>query len=112
MQINYKNNSLKNSLTIPKVLAKTYGQRAQKIKQRIEDFKAAKNLAVIGKIPGAGCHQLKGNRKEELAVWISGNWRICFIADHNPLPLKEDGGLNWDDVTTIKIIKVEDYHKK
>lgn len=112
MKINYKSNKLEKSLTIPKELSKTYGQLAKKVKQRMEDFKAANNLAVIGKIPGAECHHLGGDKKEQLAVSISGNWRICFVADHNPLPLKNDGGLNWAEVTSIKIVKVEDYHKK
>lgn len=110
MQINYKNNNLQKSLTIPKEIVKNYGQRAKKVKQRMEEFNAANNLEVIKKIPAANLHPLLGNKKGEFAVDISGNWRIVFVPDHETLPLKEDGALSLADVTSIKIIKVEDYH--
>jgi proteic killer suppression protein len=29
-------------------------------------------------IPGFHLHPLKGDRKGEWAVWVSGNWRITF----------------------------------
>lgn len=28
--------------------------------------------------PGSGLHQLRGNRKEDWAVQVSGNWRVTF----------------------------------
>ena len=28
--------------------------------------------------PGSKFHQLKGKRKSEYSVWVSGNWRITF----------------------------------
>jgi len=29
-------------------------------------------------LPGARLHELKGDRKGEWAVWVSGNWRLVF----------------------------------
>jgi proteic killer suppression protein len=29
-------------------------------------------------LPGARLHELKGDRKDEWAVWVSGNWRLVF----------------------------------
>lgn len=29
-------------------------------------------------MPGARLHELKGGRKGEWAVWVSGNWRLVF----------------------------------
>ena len=31
--------------------------------------------------PGYGLHPLKGARKEQWAVWVSGNWRLVFTFD-------------------------------
>jgi proteic killer suppression protein len=30
-------------------------------------------------LPGYRLHQLRGDRKGEWAVWISGNWRLVFV---------------------------------
>ena len=35
-------------------------------------------------LPGYRCHQLKGDRNGQWAVWVSGNWRLVFVfADKN-----------------------------
>jgi len=110
MQISYKSNKLEKSLTIPKEIARIYGNMAKKVNQRMKEFTASKNLAVLKTLPGPNCHELTGERKGKLAVDISGNWRIIFEPDHDPLPLKPDGGLDWQNVTSVKILEVTDYH--
>lgn len=32
-------------------------------------------------LPGFGFHALKGDRKGDYSVWVSGNWRITFGFD-------------------------------
>lgn len=110
MEISFKSKKLRESLTNPRLLLKTYGERAKKIKQRMEEIASAPNLEVLGKLPGPDCHELSGDRKGQLAVRISGNFRIIFEPDHNPLPVKDDGGLEWQKVTSIRISEVIDYH--
>ena len=112
MLILYKSRKLEKSLTEPKELSKTYGVMAKKVNQRMKELQAAKSLLIIRTIPAANCHELKGDRVGQLAVDISGNWRMIFEADHNPIPVKDDGGLNWEAVSNIRILEVEDYHKK
>jgi len=111
MKIDYKSNRLKKTVKDAKAIMKYYGTRAKLVNKRIEELKAAKNLSDIGKMPQANCHELINNKKGELAVDISGNHRIIFIPDHDPPPTKEDGGLDWSQVTQIKILNIgEDYH--
>ncbi|EIM73189.1 killer suppression protein HigA [Nitritalea halalkaliphila LW7] len=50
------------------------------------------------------------DRKGELAVDVSGNYRMIFEPLHDPIPKKDDGGLNWEEVTKIQINEIEDYH--
>lgn len=83
---------------------------ARKINQRIAELKAADNLLVMQMIPAARCHELTGNRKGELAVWVSVNHRLIFEPNHKPMPTKADGGLDWEAVTAITVIDIEDYH--
>jgi len=101
---------LEKQLTNPRELVKSFGQLAVKIKMRIKNIKDADNLAVLRTIPAARCHELTGERKGELAVNVSGNYRLIFEPNHDPIPKKEDGGLNWEEVTKIQINEIEDYH--
>jgi plasmid maintenance system killer protein len=110
MVINYKTRKLEKSLTEARDLLKTYGNRAQKVNQRLKEIKASTNLKVLNAIPAANCHPLRGSRSGEYAVDISPNWRMIFIIDLNPIPLNDDGTINLENVTEIKITSVEDYH--
>jgi len=110
VDIRYKNRKLEKQLTNPRELVKSFGQLAVKIKMRIKNIKDADNLAVLRTIPAARCHELTGERKGELAVNVSGNYRLIFEPNHDPIPKKEDGGLNWEEVTKIQINEIEDYH--
>ncbi|PSR51885.1 killer suppression protein HigA [Adhaeribacter arboris] len=111
MNISYKNNKLSKTVTSPKDILKNYGTRAKLVNQRIEELKAASTLEVMRTLPRANCHELSGNRKGEFAVDISANHRIIFEPNHNPVPQKEDGGINWAEITDITILAIgEDYH--
>ena len=77
----------------------------------MEDILAAPNLHVLCSIQQANCHPLKGNREDEWAIDISANHRIIFLLNHDPIPLKDDGGVKTIEITDIKIISTqEDYH--
>jgi proteic killer suppression protein len=110
VEISYKNRKLEKQLTDPREMAKSFGHLAVKIKMRLKNLKDADNLAIMRTIPAARCHELTGDRKGELAVDVSGNFRMIFEPLHEPIPKKEDGGLNWDEVTKIQINEIEDYH--
>ncbi|MCC5926987.1 MAG: type II toxin-antitoxin system RelE/ParE family toxin [Bacteroidetes bacterium] len=110
MELTFKSRKLQKQLTNPKELVKVYGQLARKVNQRIKDLTDADHLGVMRTIPAARCHELTGDKKGALAVDISGNYRLLFQPDHSPVPIKSDGGLNWDNITKIQIIAIEDYH--
>lgn len=110
MEIRYKNRKLEKQLTDPKEMLKCFGQLARKMNQRIKELTDADNLAIMRTLPAARCHELSGNRKGELAVDVSGNYRLIFEPMNEPFPLKDDRGLNWDEVTIIQINEIEDYH--
>jgi hypothetical protein len=40
-----------------------------------------------------------------------GAVRLLFIPDQNPMPRKEDGGLDWTQVIAVKIVGVRDTHE-
>ena len=110
MEISFKTNKLEKQLTNPKELLKAFGERARKVNQRVKDLKGAQTLAIMRTIPAARCHELSGDRKGELGVDVSVNFRLVFQPNHEPTPRKADGGLLWEDVTRIQILGIEDYH--
>lgn len=110
MEISYKTKKLEKQLTDPRLLVKSFGELARKVNQRIKELTDADDLAVLRTLPAARCHELTGDRKGELAVKISGNYRLIFEPVNDPIPQKDDGGLDWEKVTKIRINQIEDYH--
>ncbi|MCX6016451.1 MAG: hypothetical protein NT020_12830 [Chloroflexales bacterium] len=56
------------------------------------------------------CHELKGDRQVQLAMDIGERWRLLYRPNHQPLPRKPDGGLDWHAVTAIIITEISDHY--
>ena len=110
MELSYKNNKLKKSLTTDKGLLKLNSRLAKKIKRRRIELESADNLEVISKLPVLRLHQYKGNRKGTWSIDIQENWRILFEVNQDPIPTLEDGGIDLKAITIISIESVEDPH--
>lgn len=41
---------------------------------------------------------------------LAGGKRLVFEPDQDPVPKKEDGGLDWARVTAITVVEIGDYH--
>ena len=83
---------------------------AERLQQRLAEIQAADTLDDISRLPPARCHELSQDRKGQLAVDLVHPKRLIFEPDHNPLPRKPDGGLDWSHVTSICVIDIIDYH--
>jgi plasmid maintenance system killer protein len=55
-------------------------------------------------------HRLSGDREGQYAVYLTHPYRLIFEPYHDPIPLRDDGGVDTDRVTSILIIEVVDYH--
>ncbi|HEY9800361.1 MAG TPA: type II toxin-antitoxin system RelE/ParE family toxin [Leptolyngbyaceae cyanobacterium] len=55
-------------------------------------------------------HPLKGDRAGEFAVNLEGGKRLVFKPDIDPVPLTEDGSIDWSKVTAVCIVFIGDYH--
>lgn len=60
-------------------------------------------------LPGR-CHELKGNRKNQLSLDLEHPYRLIFEPTHPDVNRKIDDGLDWSLINTIEIIGVEDTH--
>jgi len=86
-------------------------RRSKLVRKRLDELADVENLAEMGSLPQAGCHELKGSRAGQLAVNLDKGFRMVFEAANEPIPHKPDGGLDWSQVTAIRILNLaEDYH--
>ncbi len=83
---------------------------ARKLQQRLMELLAASCLADISKVPPARCHQLSGDCEGQLSVDLEHPYRLLFIPANDPIPVKQDGGLDWAKVTEIEIVEIVDTH--
>lgn len=110
MTIRFLNNKIAKQLGDASGIKKAFGVMAKKVSMRLEDIRAAPNLAVLKQLPQAACHALKGNRAGEWAVSISGNHRLIFLLGNDPVPMTEDDLVDVIRITEIVITGAEDYH--
>ena len=109
MEVTYSSNRLKKQLSTERERAKNFGTLGPQLNRRLNNLAAAEDLETMRVLPGH-CHELHGDREGQLAVDLSGNYRLVFEPDHDPVPTKDDGGLDWTKVTKICVLEVEDYH--
>lgn len=111
MDIQFKTNKLKKSVATLLAIKENYGTMAKSVNIRLNELRHVTCLEEMRSIPQANCHELFHNWDDHLSVDVSKNHRIIFKPDNNPIPLKEDGGLDWSLVTKIKIMEIAiDYH--
>ena len=111
MDIQFKTAKLQKICSQNAVAIKKLGPKmARKLQQRMMELQAAETLSDISRLPPARCHELKGDRKGQLSVGLEHPYRLIFIPVNNPIPEKESGGLDWTQVTKIKIIEIVDTH--
>lgn len=93
-----------------RALTRRYGDEvAQRIRRRLDDLRAAPNLEAMKSLPGR-CHELKHDRVGQLALDLRHPLRLIIAPAHEPVPQKPDGGLDWVEVTIIRVVEVVDYH--
>jgi len=111
VEILFQGRKLEKLCTDPSQRARTYGSICAKLlRQRLDDFAGAENLEGMHLLSQAKCHELAGDRKGTLAVVLKQPYRLIFEPANDPVPRKPDGGLDWTQVTAIRILGVENYH--
>ena len=111
MIITFKSRKLKNIFDSSRDIIRVYGEvRGKKITNRMSVLRAVTYLEEVPVEKPDRRHELSHKRKGQFAVDITGNYRLIFEPNNNPLPLRKDGGLDLWKITEIKILEVEDYH--
>jgi proteic killer suppression protein len=111
MEITFSNRQLAKLCSSAKEMKAKHGARmAEKLQQRLAELAAAETLDDIPRVPPPRCHELTGNRKGRLAVDLVHPYRLIFFPNHDPVPERKGGGLDWSKVTKIVVEEIIDYH--
>lgn len=82
-------------------------QCARKLRARLSDLEA---VLVVTELVAGNPHPLKGGRNGQFALNLAGGWRLVFSPANEPCPIKDDGGIEWAQVTIVCIEFIGDYH--
>ena len=111
MDIVFGSSKLKKELSDEKSRIKRYGpRRAMLIQRRLDELRAAEVLEDLRHLPGPRCHELKANRKGQLSLDLDHPFRLILEPIDEPVPVKRDGGLDWEQVYAVRILEVVDTH--
>jgi len=111
VDITFRTQKLKKTFNSDKKLKQTYNAHmALIIKLRLAVLKNVRNLTMVPITPPLRRHQLKGKRKGQYAIDLVQPYRLVFKPANNPIPYRQDGGIDTDRVTVITILEVVDYH--
>lgn len=100
LKVSFKTTRLKKEYEDHRKASKSYGEQiARKYVQRVNLLKQAENLDEVKTLPGLNCHPLKGDRKGQWAVKLSGFYRLIFTVSGNALNLAriEEVSKHYDD---------------
>ena len=108
MDILFKDEKLERMCCEEKVAKKKLGTKsAKKLRTRLADLMAADTMAdvVFGRP-----HQLKGDLAGCMGLDLDGGCRLVVEAANEPIPTRDDGGIDWTTVDAVRVVLIGDYH--
>jgi len=100
LEIRFKTNKLQKQYENAKEAEKAYGaQIARKFILRVNILKTTKSFEELYKIPSLKFHPLKGNRRGEYAIKLTGYWRLIITNDGDTFDIAkiEEVSKHYDD---------------
>lgn len=108
MDIDFKDKKLREMCERREMAERKLGAPcARKLRSRLADLQAA--CAVSDLVAGRP-HPLAGERAGQFALDLEGGRRLVFEPDHQPLPRRDDGAIDWSRITKVRIVFIGDYH--
>jgi proteic killer suppression protein len=109
MDILFRTRKLQKQCSDDKEAVKAFGKiRAKRVRQRLDDIRAAANLEVMRSLPGR-LHALSADREGQLSLDLDGPYRLILE------PVLEDTATSadpprWSDIQCVRILEITDTH--
>lgn len=111
MDIDFASNKLQKICNDHSVAVRKLGINcATKLRNRMDDLRAAPSLEVLRPPFPGRCHELKGDKEGVLSLDLEHPFRLLFEPLKNPPPTRSDGGLDWSQIDVVIITSIEDTH--
>jgi toxin HigB-1 len=108
MYIEFLSPQLRELCTSERQAVRELGQPgAKKLFARLADLRAANH---VGELVAGKPHPLRYDRSGQFAVSLEGAKRLVFRSTNDPVPLNDDGSVDWKRVTRVCIVFIGDYH--
>ncbi len=108
MEITFQTSTLQKICENPKIATRHLGpDNATKLQRRLDDILAAENVTDL--IAGKP-HPLRRDREGKLSISLAGGTRLIIKPNHDPVPSKCDGSVDWKAVTAVTVCFIGDYH--
>ena len=108
MDIEFKNSGLKKQCEDPRLAIRKFGEAcAKKLRTRIADIQAA---ASVSELVAGNPHPLIGNHHMQYSLKLDKGVRLLIEPAENPYPVRDDGGIDWQQVKKVRIVYIGDYH--
>ena len=108
MEISFRDQKLADMLKDDRELRKKFGRLAKNVQLRIDLLRQARTLAEVSHAPPPRRHRKKGTDKTFVidVKTKKDKWRIEFDVANDPVPLKDDGGIDLNAVTAVEIVEI------
>jgi proteic killer suppression protein len=111
MEVFFRDRKLAKLVGSQKELTRAYGSdNGKRIGLRMQNITDAQNLAELARLPHTRVHEFKGDRDEQISVDVKHPYRLILECGHAETPRKDDGGLDWERITNVIVIGIEDTH--
>ena len=108
MQITYASKTIQRLCEEDKHQRKQLGEnRAKRLKNRLNELRAVAN---VSQLQLGRPHPLSGDRAGQFSVDLDGPMRLLFEPTDQPPPTLEAGGIDWKQVSSVRILEIADTH--
>jgi toxin HigB-1 len=108
MEVQFSDDKLRQLCEEEKKMNKKFGAKvARALKARLADLDAAEQMTDVRR---GRPHPLKGSYEGCLGLTLSGGTRLVLESVEQPPPTKPDGGIDWSNVRSVRIVFIGDYH--
>lgn len=111
MQLYFVSTQLRKLCSSEKELVRRFGdRRGRVIARRLTELVALPALSLAYEVPHLRLHQLKAERDGQYAITVVDPYRLIVRPAENPVPRRDDGGIDPERVESLVVVEIVDYH--
>jgi len=104
MEYNISDRRLKKVVGNQRLLARQYGEYASRIQERLDLIEAVQNLKELKRLHPR-LHLLRGEYEGLLSIDLDKRFRMLIRPDHDDLPTLPAGGMDFQRITQVEVVK-------